>query len=595
MNRERVALMKTAAVVATVFLTLSLLGPASAEEWPVTPARLSLIEGEVLVQTPESPEWFPASSNLPLGPGDRIHVGAGGKAEIQLPEGNVARLGSETSVDLRSLSHPGALESRIGLERGVAFFYLGPPQSSRGAFLVELPQASLRPSHPSSFRSELFPDGSMQVSVHSGEVIVQTPGGVSRVHGRQSLRLGPDFRPHLFALAQGDDFDRWNNLRELELSRAARSPYLPRDLGAYAADFGAYGRWVELPDNGYGWAPVVEAGWTPFSGGRWIWWRGEHVWVPDEPWGWAPHHYGRWQFSLSIGWVWFPPVATAVIWHPGAVAWHYGPEFVAWIPLAPGEIYYGRRHYGPWSVNVTNVHVNNVQVTNVFVNARAKKSVVVVHKETFLTGRRAPASFVPPRDLFASGGHRSLGPPALRPTMAARRPTLSRSITTSEVQPRAIEPAVRGIGATPRAADTNRALVSPEREPRRAVPDTLRALPAPPSPIRPVERGEAATGSVVSPSVRTQPNGSSRPTIVERRTDVAPLPTSGRTNGDVTSRRGQEDVQLRSAPTRQSPAPPSRVAPARQDNPVQNSRQAEVTSSRTSRGESALPVREGRR
>ncbi len=567
--------MKAVVTVATVFLTLSLLGPACAEQWPVTPARLSLIEGEVFVQTPESPDWFPASSNLPLGPGDRVRVGVGGKTEIQLPEGNLVRLGSDTIIDVRSLLNPSALESRIGLERGVAF--------SRGVLRVELPRASLRPSLPSSFRSELFPDGSMQVSVYSGEVIVETTGGVSRVHGQQSLRLGSDLRPYLVALAKGDDFDRWNHLRDLELSRADSPPALPQELVVYAHDFNENGRWVEVPDHGYGWAPVVEAGWTPFSGGRWVWWRGEHVWVPDEPWGWVPYHYGRWRFYPAIGWIWIPPVATAVIWHPGAVAWFYGSEFVAWVPLAPGEIYYGHRHYGPWSVNVTNVHVNYVQVTNVFVNSRAAKSVVVVHKETFLTGRRAPAPFVPPRDLFAAGGRRSLGPPPLRPTMAARPPTLSRPIKTSLVQPPAIGPAVRGIGSVPRAADTNRSPGSPGLAPRRVVPDTVRALPTPPTPIRPAERGGE------------QANGSSRPAVRKRRADMARLPTPGRPNVAVTVRRGLEGGQFRSAPIMQVPAPSSHVAPGRQLNPVQNVRKAGVASSRTPRRGSDFPVREGRR
>lgn len=566
--------MRTAIALATIVLSLTLTSPpVRAGEWPSIPARLSLNEGEVLVQTPESPDWIPASSNLPLGPGDRVWVGVGGKTEIQLPEGNVVRLGSDTSLDLRSLSFSRASEVRVGLERGMATFYILRLQPEINVFQVDLPHATLRAFMPSTFRSDLFPDGSMQVSVHSGEVVVETPGGVTKVHGRQSLRLSPDLTPHLYALAQGDDFDRWNRLRDLQLSRPVHPAHLPPELAAHAPEFGAYGRWVEAPDHGYGWAPVVEAGWTPFSEGRWIWWREEHVWISDEPWGWVPYHYGRWRFYPAVGWIWVPPVASAIVWHPGAVAWHYGPEFVAWIPLAPGEIYYGHRHYGPWSVNITNVHVNTVHVTNVFVNARAPKAVVVVPRERFVTGGRAPASFVAPRDLFASGGHRSLGPPALRPTMAARRPALSHSITTSEVQPPAIGRSVRGIGATPRTADTNRSPASPGLLPRRVVPDTVRVVSAPATPIRPVERSGVGA----------------------RRTEVATPPIPGRSNGAVTPRRGIEGGQFRSTPTMQSPATTSHVAPGRQVNPDRNSRRAEVASSRTPRGGSAFQVREGGR
>jgi len=35
------------------------------------------------------------------------------------------------------------------------------------------------------------------------------------------------------------------------------------------------------------------------------------------------------------------------------------------VPLAPREVYYGRGHHGPHSVNITNVNVTNVHVDKV--------------------------------------------------------------------------------------------------------------------------------------------------------------------------------------------------------------------------------------
>jgi len=488
--------MKWRVAGASVFLTLSLLGPVSAADWPATPARLSLIEGEVVVQTPESPEWFPASSNLPLGPGDRIWVRAGGKTEIQLPEGNLVRLGSETSLDLGSPSNPNAWEPRVRFERGVASFYIRHPQSSSGVFRVELPRAFLRPSVPSSFRSDLFPDGSLQVSVYSGEVIVETPDGTTRVRGQQSFRLNPDFLPELFALAQSDDFDRWNHLRDLALSRAANPPSLPPELAAYATDFNAHGRWVSVPDYGYAWAPQIQAGWTPYREGRWIWCRGEHVWISGEPWGWVPYHYGRWRFYPVVGWVWIPPVATAVIWHPGAVAWFYGPEFVAWVALAPGEIFDGHRHYGARSVNVANVHVSKTHVTNVnvFVNATVTKAVVVVPRERFVRGERAPASFVPPRNVVTAGGRSHQGPSPIRPLRAAVHPSASRPITTplrrpaesfSPVLARPLERRVIGVDVRPVVAQPTPTAIELNRASRRFRKEPLPQVSPPASTLQP--------------------------------------------------------------------------------------------------------------
>ncbi len=493
-------IVKTAVAVTSTFLALGLASLALAEEWPGTPARLGLIEGEVVVQMAGSSEWAPATSNFPLGPGDQVWVAGHGKAEVQLPAGNAVRLGDKTSLDIRAFPSADAGTASLGLERGMATFYIRRLQPEFPVFQVDLPQASVQASVPSTFRADLFPDGSVQVSVHSGEVLVETPGGVTEVRSRQALRLSPDAIPQLYALAPWDEFDRWNDLRDIQLARPVRDPYLPAGLSAYAPDLAAYGHWVPVPEYGYGWAPIVEAGWSPFHQGRWIWWRGELVWLPYEAWGWAPCHYGRWRFYAATGWVWIPPVATAVIWNPGAVGWITGPEFVAWIPLAPGEIYYGHRHYGPWSVNITNIQVTNIQVTNVFVNATATHGVVVVHKEAFLGGGRGPASFTAPKDVFAAGGRVTPGPPPLRPVVARSLPVPSKpapiplrksseSIGGPLRAPQGRE--VRGVDVRPPLAGIKNPSVHPEAKPRRIAPEILLGS-SPPRPSSTVTQHPAA-------------------------------------------------------------------------------------------------------
>lgn len=418
LRREGRVPMKTSLAAVSIGLALGVICPAWAEEWPETPARLSLVEGQVAVQMAGSPEGVAAGPNLPLGPGDRVWIAGHGRAEVQLPAGNILRLGDDTSLQLGAFPGAAPEAGQVSLERGMATFYIRWLPPGLAAFVVELPQGSIRAAVPSTFRADLFPDGSVQVSVHVGEVAVALPYGVTEVRSRQSLRLTPDRTPQLYALAPWDEFDRWNDLRDIQLTRSAPAPYLPPEFQGYAPDFVAYGQWMSVPQYGYVWAPTVEAGWSPFRDGRWIWWRGELIWLPLEPWGWVPYHYGRWLFYPAIGWVWIPPAADAVIWNPGAVAWITGPEFVAWIPLAPGEIFFGFRDFGPASVNITKVHVTHIHVTNVFVNTRATNAMVTVHKDVFLKGGRAPASFVSPKDVFAAGGRRAMGPPPLRPAAA---------------------------------------------------------------------------------------------------------------------------------------------------------------------------------
>lgn len=545
--------MNTAAAVVSVFLVLGIVSPAWAQEWPANPARLSMVEGEVAAQMAGSPEGIAATSNLPLGPGDRLWVTGHGRAEIQLPEGNTLRLGDHASIELGASTSPSAWSSPVRLERGMATFYIRRLPPELAAFQVELPQASVLASVSSTFRADLFPDGSALVSVHAGEVVVQTPEGSTEVRNRQTLRLSPDRRSQLYALAPWDEFDRWNDLRDIQLSRTAPASYLPAEMTPYASDFVAYGHWVPVPPYGYGWAPTVEAGWSPFRQGQWISWRGELVWLSSEPWGWAPYHYGRWLFYPAIGWVWIPPGPELVIWNPGAVAWITGSEFVAWIPLAPGEIFFGFRDFGPASVNITKVQVTNVQVTNVFVNRRATSAVVVVHKGTFVAGGRAPASFSPPTDVFVAGGRRAIGPPPFRPAAVLLRHAPSRPMVRqgspqlSTTPRRTLEgsrpalPTVRGpeVGGTrgrsvlspaerPPAAEVKQVAPHPDVHQRRLSPEILLGSPPSPSPGASMQRRGGGAVEFRSPQTRHAPVSSMTPTVPR-----AAHPADGGTKGET--------------------------------------------------------------
>jgi len=80
-------------------------------------------------------------------------------------------------------------------------------------------------------------------------------------------------------------------------------------------------------------------------------------------------HYGplglRWIQRLVL----VPPVRGRLLgsWLCRLVV---SPINVAWVPLAPGEIYYGYGHFGPGSVNITTVDVNTIVVNRTYVNAR---------------------------------------------------------------------------------------------------------------------------------------------------------------------------------------------------------------------------------
>jgi len=75
-----------------MFAVLLLLAPAYAFSSNLGHLRLSLVEGDVQVMTPEAGEWGIASVNTPLDEGDQVWVPAGSRAELQLNNGSYLRL-----------------------------------------------------------------------------------------------------------------------------------------------------------------------------------------------------------------------------------------------------------------------------------------------------------------------------------------------------------------------------------------------------------------------------------------------------------------------------------------------------------------------
>ena len=67
-------------------------------------ARLSFIHGDVSVQRGDNADWEAGTLNTPIAVGDRVSVGSGGRAEIQLDYANVLRLAVGGLAKLAALS-----------------------------------------------------------------------------------------------------------------------------------------------------------------------------------------------------------------------------------------------------------------------------------------------------------------------------------------------------------------------------------------------------------------------------------------------------------------------------------------------------------
>ena len=426
--------------------------------------RLSFIEGNVQALIKDTTDWTDATVNLPFNEGDRLWVSDDGKAELQIEGGVYVRGDGNTALDLLTTNRDSA---QFYLDQG--HIYINNRRGGIKTVQVDTPLSSLRSYDNSILMVDVSDNGgATEVSVLKGYVYAESRAGATRVSAGNTLTIRSENNAEIAPIGSPDAWERWNTDRDRQLTAWGESSrYLPDELHEYTSDFDQNGQWDYTGDYGYVWAPTaVPAGWAPYSYGSWVWIRGSYVWIDYDPWGWAPCHYGRWVFIGGRGWRWVPPAIGAVYWGPGYVGWIVTPTYVAWVPLAPGEVYYGYGYYGPGSVNITTVNVNTVFVNRTYVNARVNNSVTVVQRETFGTGRREPAKIKENPFLEArqqQGQHIGIVPPKARPQ-----------------QP---------IVLVPRQEREEMRQRVPERERLRAVtPETRSTMPAPPA-VRP-EREE---------------------------------------------------------------------------------------------------------
>jgi len=375
--------MKTVKVILLVMAVLLL--PVYAHSVPLGSVRISFLEGDVQMRTAEAGDWLPAAVNTPLDEGDELWVPEGGRMEFQLNTGNAVRLNQNSALQILILERT---SSQFYLSEGHAYVNHNSPRGNVIQF--DTPVSSLRSYDRAVFRVDV-PDQFTDVSVFRGWVDVEGRDGNTRVNAGRTLTLGEGREAELALIGRPDDWQNWNTERDRRFaSRGDSYSYLPEELRIYSSDLDDNGRWVQVAEYGYVWIlRTVAADWAPYRTGRWMWRGGDYVWISSEPWGWTPYHYGRWAFAPRIGWFWVPPRRGQVYWGPGYVGWVRTRDHVAWVPLAPREVYYGYGNYGPNSVDLRKRDNRRINVTNItYRNVKVTNSVTVINHNTFVTGRR---------------------------------------------------------------------------------------------------------------------------------------------------------------------------------------------------------------
>jgi hypothetical protein len=352
-----------------------------------------------------------------LDEGDELWVPEGGRMEFQLNTGTSVRLDQNSALQILTLERT---SSQFYLSEGHMYVDYNAPRGNVIQF--DTPVSSLRSYDRSVFRVDV-PDQFTDVSVFRGWVDAEGRDGNTRVNAGRTLTLGGR-EAELAPIGRPDDWQNWNTERDRRFaSRGDSYRYLPEELRVYSSDLDDSGRWVQVPEYGYVWTPrSVSTDWAPYRTGRWMWRGGDYVWVGSEPWGWTPYHYGRWAHAARIGWFWIPPPQREVYWGPGYVGWVRTRDHVAWVPLAPSEVYYGYGNYGPNSVDIRKRNIREINITKItYRNVQVNNSVTVINNNTFVTGRREAVN-VRENPFLTEKIH--IGRPDIKPERASFAPVV---------------------------------------------------------------------------------------------------------------------------------------------------------------------------
>jgi hypothetical protein len=345
--------------IALVGVTLGSALPSAAEQAPgkngpgVT--RVSIVQGQIVVQRGDSNKQVAAVVNAPLLPGDYVSSGAGSRGELQFDGSSAVRLGANVQARItnddpnnRQLQlADGTIE--LGLVRN------GEP------IQVDTPSVTVRARDAGDYRVSIAKDGSSWITARRGSAEVVTPQRTYTLStGRTLVARGSASDPSVTYTSEVgyDSFDDFNAKRDQTMVAALNaSPNLNPDIAGYD-NLGAYGQWQDVSGYGQAWVPNEPSDWSPYANGSWAWEGGYGwTWVASEPWGWAPYHYGNWFYANGYGWAWLPPAYSAYpSWSPALVGFFgfgvggpgwgvsvgFGYPYIGWYPIAPYQPFY------PW-------------------------------------------------------------------------------------------------------------------------------------------------------------------------------------------------------------------------------------------------------
>lgn len=313
-------------------------------EPPTRVGRVAEVKGEVRRFDSEQNRWQATARNQPVLQGDRISVGPGGSAELQVGASTL-RLAADTEIEALRLDDQ---RLQIALARGSLGVRLSEAEVASD-FEVVTPEASWQPLRDGLYRIDRRGELSSG-SNWRGLLRATTPEIVLTVEPGQRLELPPGAGNAQARWSQpADDAFAAALLRSAELAGSTPDAVPSQMTGV--TDLARHGDWQQHPQFGWVWTPRGMApNWAPYRHGQWTWvqpWG--WTWVDVAPWGFAPYHYGRW-FLSGNRWFWAPGPVQARPVRPR----HLGPPPLGFPhighppPMVPGPGFDHRGVPGPW-------------------------------------------------------------------------------------------------------------------------------------------------------------------------------------------------------------------------------------------------------
>ena len=286
-------------------------------------ARLTYVQGAVVVDRKDSTDGSAAQRNMALMEGMRLTTGEDGQAEVEFEDGSLVRATPNSSLELKRMNVDAAGNNETVVSLGYGMGYAELRAGTKFVYSFEAGSVAVSPVTNATVRVNLDAPP-VEVAVLDGTVHVRDEGAANVGGWQAEVGAGETIQSDVtdsskYVLTQQvtpDTWDAWNDARDKEVldrewKRTSARDGFAGEAGYGWSDLDGAGTWYDVPGRGEVWQPDVAsqdaADFDPYGSGAWVWYPvGGYVWASAYAWGWTPYRCGNWSYYGGFGWGWAP-------------------------------------------------------------------------------------------------------------------------------------------------------------------------------------------------------------------------------------------------------------------------------------------------